>query len=134
MATDNDSDGLLAGLGIVGVMLIGGLAWLFTRGSTSAAGAQSTRAARLAEIQEAVESAAQSMPSSPSDPTTASDVAASIRERADSVTDPATGTFDEDFGGGGEFGSDGSVNPTTVPSDSPLSAYELEVADTDTGE
>ena len=68
-----------------------------------------------------------------SDPTDATDVVNTIRERADSATDPATGIFDEDLGSG-PLGTGGIVSPDDVPADSPLSPYELELADTDSGE
>jgi len=63
----------------------------------------------------------------------ANDIAQTIRDRADSATNPATGIFEEDLGSG-PLGTGGIVSPDDVPADSPLSPYELELADTDTGE
>jgi hypothetical protein len=127
---EDDNDGLLAGVSVVGVGLAALAAYVVAQNDGATTGPGSAATSR---VQDAVESAGGRIPSAASDPTDATDIANEIRARANSATNPATGIFEEDLGSG-PLGSDGIVSPSDVPSDSPLSAYELELADTDTGE
>lgn len=132
--TDNGDGDLIAGVSIVGIGVAALAAFFVTRdgGPETGPGSDAGPAA-ASRVQDAFESAAQNLPAPASDPTDATDVVNTIRERADSATDPATGIFEDDLGSG-PLGTGGIVSPDDVPADSPLSPYELELADTDSGE